>query len=55
MPAVLWPLDPARDAGTGPDDADLSSRILSIHADQRFTEADIRALAAILRAALGAA
>jgi hypothetical protein len=53
MPAVLWPLDPARDWGAGPADADLSARILSLHGDQRFGTDDMRGLAAILREVLG--
>lgn len=52
VPTVLWPLHPSRDLGAGQADADLSRRILSIHADQRFGEADMVALAAILRDAL---
>ncbi len=52
VPTVLWPLDPACDPGVGPLDADLSRRILSVHADQRYDEADMRHLAGILRAAL---
>ncbi len=48
-PAVLWPLDPARDWGAGPADADLSSRILLVHGDQRFGAEDMRRLASILR------
>ena len=35
-PTVMWPLDPARDWGVGPADADLAGRILSIHGDQRY-------------------
>ncbi len=54
-PTVLWPLDPARDPGTSRADADLSRRILSVHADQRFDEADMLVLAAILREALRSA
>jgi hypothetical protein len=53
-PVVLWPLDPARDWGAGPADADLSSRILSIHGDQRFDADDMRRLAQILGEVLGA-
>lgn len=53
VPVVLWPLDPARDWGVGPADADLSSRILSIHGDQRYDADDMRRLARVLRAALG--
>lgn len=53
VPVVLWPLDPAHDWGAGPADADLSSRILSIHGDQRYEADDIRRLASILRAAIG--
>jgi hypothetical protein len=53
VPAVLWPLDPARDWGAGPAEADLSGRILSIHGDQRYGGADMRRLADILREALG--
>lgn len=52
VPTVLWPLDPTRDPGTSDADADLARRILSIHADQRFDEADMVVLAAILREAL---
>ncbi len=52
VPAVLWPLDPARDWGAGPADADLSSRILSVHGDQRFDAHDVRRLATLLREAL---
>jgi hypothetical protein len=52
VPAVLWPLDPARDWGAGPADEDLSGRILSIHGDQRHGDEDMRRLAAILREAL---
>jgi hypothetical protein len=55
VPTVLWPLDPARDPGAQVADADLSSRILSIHADQRFDEADMLVLAGILRDALRSA
>jgi hypothetical protein len=51
-PTVLWPLDPARDWGVGPADADLAGRILSIHGDQRHDEADMRRLARILGEAL---
>ena len=53
-PAVLWPLDPARDWGAGPADADLSRRILSVHGDQRLDADDARRLADLLRAALHA-
>ncbi|HEY5630413.1 MAG TPA: hypothetical protein VIR16_12980 [Candidatus Limnocylindrales bacterium] len=52
VPTVLWPLHPSRDLGAGQADADLSGRILSVHADQRFGEADMHELAAILRDAL---
>ena len=52
VPTILWPLDPARDPGVDAVDANLSRRILSIHGDQRFDEADVRRLAAILREAL---
>ena len=52
VPAVLWPLDPARDWGAGAADADLSGRILSVHGDQRFDAGDMRRLAAILQEAL---
>jgi hypothetical protein len=51
-PTVIWPLDAARHPGVGPADADLSTRILSIACDQRYTEADMHDLAAILRDAL---
>jgi hypothetical protein len=54
VPVVLWPLEPARHWGVGPDEADLSSRILSIHGDQRYDASDMRHLAAILREVLGA-
>ena len=50
---MLWPLDPARDWGVDEADADLASRILSIHADQRYDEVDMRHLAGVLREALG--
>ena len=53
VPVVLWPLDPAGDWGAGLADADLSSRILSIHGDQRYDDADMDRLAGILRGALG--
>jgi hypothetical protein len=52
-PVVLWPLDPARDWGVGPADADLSARILSVHGDQRHGVDDMQALARLLREALG--
>jgi hypothetical protein len=52
VPTVIWPLDPARHPGTGPADADLSARILSIACDQRYTEADMHHLAAVVREAL---
>jgi hypothetical protein len=48
VPTVLWPLDLVRDWGVWPADADLASRILSIHGDQRYDEADVRRLARIL-------
>jgi hypothetical protein len=51
-PAILWPLDAARDWGVGKEDAELASRILSIHGDQRHDDGDMRQLAAILREAL---
>lgn len=51
-PSVLWPLDPGRDWGAGPADANLSSRTLSVHGDQRFDAGDMRRLAAILREVL---
>jgi hypothetical protein len=54
VPAVLWPLDPSRDRGAGRADADLSRRILSVHCDQRYDEAAMRRLAAILGVALRA-
>ena len=53
IPTVLWPLDPDRDWGAGPAEADLSSRILSIHGDQRYDDTDMRRLAEILRETLG--
>jgi hypothetical protein len=53
VPAVLWPLNLAGTWGARPADADLSSRILCVHADQRFDADDMRALAAILSDALG--
>ncbi len=53
VPAVLWPLDPARDWGASPEDANLSSRLLSLHGDQRFDADDMHRLAAVLREALG--
>ena len=52
VPSVLWPLNEARDWGVGAADADLSGRILSIHGDQRYDEADMHQLAGILRDAL---
>ena len=52
VPSVLWPLNEARDWGVGAADADLSGRILSIHGDQRYDEADMHRLAGILRDAL---
>ena len=52
VPTVLWPLDPARDWGAGPADADLAGRILSIQGDQRYGDADMERLAGILREAL---
>lgn len=52
VPVVVWPLDPAGDWGAGPADADLATRILSVHVDQRFDAADMRHLAVILREAL---
>ena len=52
VPSVLWPLDPRRDWGVGAADADLSSRILCVHGDQRFDADDMRALAPLLREAL---
>jgi len=52
VPSVLWPLDPARDWGVGEADADVSSRIFSIHGDQRYDDADMRQLAAVLREVL---
>jgi hypothetical protein len=52
VPTIIWPLDPARHPGAGPADADLSARILSVACDQRYTEADIRHLAAVVREAL---
>ncbi len=51
-PVVLWPLDPFRSRGVGGPDVDLSRRILSIHCDQRYDEADMHRLGAILRDAL---
>ena len=55
VPTVLWPLDPALDTGTSDADADLSRRILSIHADQRFDASDMLVLGAILQEALRSA
>ena len=52
VPSILWPLDPARDQGTTEADADLSRRIVSVHGDQRFTQADMLVLGGILREAL---
>ncbi len=52
VPTVLWPLDPALDPGASDADADLSRRILSIHADQRFDESDMLVLGAIAWEAL---
>jgi hypothetical protein len=52
VPTVLWPLDATRDWGVTEGDADLSSRILSIHGDQRYDDADMQRLAVILREAL---
>ena len=51
-PVVLWRLAPGRDWGVGAADADLSNRILSIHGDQRYDEADMHQLAGILREVL---
>jgi hypothetical protein len=54
VPTVLWPLGATRDWGVSEPDADLSSRILSIHGDQRYDESDMRRLAGIIREALDA-
>ena len=51
-PVVLWRLASGRDWSVGAADADLSNRILSIHGDQRYDEADMHQLAAILREVL---
>jgi len=51
---VVWPLDPTVHPGTSAADADLSSRILSLPCDQRFSEANMRDLAAVMRDALRA-
>jgi hypothetical protein len=54
VPSVLWPLDPTRDPGAGPADADLSRRILSVHCDQRYDPEAMERLAGILGDALHA-
>ena len=51
-PVVLWPLDTSPKRGVGGPDADLSRRILSIHCDQRYEEADMHRLGVIVREAL---
>ncbi len=47
-PAVLWPLEARCIDGIGEEEISLSRRLLSLHADTRYTPDDMRAVAALV-------
>lgn len=49
-PAILWPLDDAHGAGLSQPSLDLSRRLLSVHADARYTPQEMRTVAEAVRA-----
>jgi hypothetical protein len=54
-PATFWPLEARTVAGIPDEHVELSKRTLAIHADQRYSIADMRRVTDILREALGRA
>jgi hypothetical protein len=50
-PAVLWPLHECVVDGVTEEDRDLAQRILSVHCDFRYAEADLDRVASVIRGA----
>lgn len=48
-PAVLWPLDEPAITGVSAKDVDFSRRMLSIHCDMRYGNADMERIASLVR------
>lgn len=53
-PAILWPLEDTVVRGIPAEHVDLSRRLLVVHADQRYTTADMQRVGVALEAALSA-